>query len=465
MKLKTLVVASMSVLGLSLISYPVLAATQKTQARHKHHHFHKHMAVKKVCHQECRTVCGMPVQPTPICVAAPRIDCYAPILDAMTQNLGRQTHPCPDWFQRVGVSGGINFDAHWFNRNMGYQGENNRRLSLNDAYINVTALVNDWTKAFASLSFNNTTGFNTSPAEIFNSVKEGVYSAAYTNNRLNVEQAYITFGNFDCSPFFVQLGKQFQDFGRYQIHPIERTMTQVLSESLHTSAKIGFLTPMGFHGSVYAFDNPLIKLGDGHSDTIWGASLGYDSPQQACQQFGFDFGVGYMSNFLGVNDVAYAVDQFNIETRELGVQTNPFGTYNNTVAAWNVYGDISSGPFNLGARYTTAASHFNANTLSTVFDTTIGVGAARPWAYDVTASYLFNYWCKCNTVYIGYQQSGEAVNVLLPRNRWILGATTELWRNASVGLEYGYDRDYNVGSNATGKRTSTIGLRGAVKFG
>ncbi len=474
MKLK-LVVASMSVLG--LISFPLFAADNTDTAnttsatattgnadpapKHKRHHMKKsHGMVKASCRSDVA-----PMQPAPVVMTTPMVDNYGVILDSSTQNLGRMIHASPDWFQRIAVVGGMNFDAHWGNLSMGYLGENNRRLSVNDAYLNVTALVNDWTKAFASISYNDATSFATSASSVLHSVKQGIYSAGYSNinfdsigsSNLNMEQAYITFGNFSCTPFFVQLGKQFQDFGRYQIHPLERTMAQVLSESLQTSAKVGFETQMGFHGSVYSFDNTLTKVGNGHTQPIFGALLGIDQPSD---QLGWDLGVGYLSNMTGVNDVAYAINVFESNTPG----ANIVGTYGRTVGAWSAYGDINSGPFSLSARYASAAQKWDVGTMTTFFQTASGTGA-RPWAADITAGYAFTAWCKNQDIYLGYQASGNAVNMLLPRNRWILGYDIDVVKNTTLGAELGRDQDYSNGNGGSGRTTGTIGARASVKFG
>lgn len=245
-------------------------ATTAPAVVHKHHHHHHHVVhhhvvVHKIHHEPI--VQAQPVDykneappPTEVC----SISHESMILDSATQSVGRSMpSPCnPAWFNRIQLSGGINVDGgKWGNRNAGYMGENYQRLSLNDAYLNVGAVINDWARAFASISYNTATtvqdGFLT-----------GEYSAAYSNNvqsltsnnNLQLEQGYVTIGNFDVSPIYVQVGKQFQDFSRYDIHPIEASMTQVLSETLATSAKIGFVVPMGFNGSVAVFDDPVKKL-------------------------------------------------------------------------------------------------------------------------------------------------------------------------------------------------------------
>lgn len=452
MKLKLLVVASMS---LGLISCPVLAATKQ-----KHY--------KKVHHTVSHNYKGegaMPMQPAPVVSTVPAVDPYALTMDAMTQNLGREVHAGPDWFQRIAVIGGANVDAAWGNRSMGYMGENPRRISLNDAYLNATALVNDWAKAFLSISFNNAYPANELNSPV-NARYPGIYSAAYSNSKLNLEQGYATFGNFNCSPFFFQVGKQFQDFGRYQIHPITRTLAQVMSESLQTSAKVGFLTQMGFHGSIWAFDNSLVRTGMGHTQTVYGASLGFDQPSD---QLGYGLGVGYMSNIAGVNDVAYAITAYELFSNS----TNPAGTYNATVGAINAYGDINSGPFSLGARYTTAIQNFNVNTLSNQYMNATGTGA-RPWAADITAAYGFNAWCHTQNIYLGYQVSNNAVNLFIPKNRWVLGYGVDVWKNANFGLEFLHNTSYSSGNGVpisqgvfggSSSNNNEVHARAGVKFG
>jgi len=428
MKLK-LVVASMSILG--LISGAVFAdTTTTTTTKHKHHkkvmHHHHHHMVHHVAQSHDYKAMGALVQPAPIEV----VDTYSVIYDAMGQNANRGK-AMPDWFNRVGVSGGVNFDAHWGNRSQGYQGENTQRLSLNDGYLNAAATVNDWTKAFIGLSFNSASRY---------------YSSAYTNNRLNLEQGYVTLANYNESPMFFQVGKQFSDFGRYNIHPITRTMAQVLSESLATSAKLGFITGMGLHGQIYAFDNPIRQTATNHSKSVYGAAIGFDQPSD---QLGYDVGIGYMSNMSGVNDVA-----------------NILSTYTHTVGAVAVYGDVNSGPFNLSARYTTAIQHFSPLDISTQ-QGLVGTSltGAKPWAADFTAGYGYNAMGKNQNVYIGYQTSNNAVSLALPKYRYLAGIGVDMWKNTSLGLEVAHDKNYGANNNASGKSSNTIGARASVKFG
>lgn len=454
MKLKTLVVASMSVLGLSLISYPAMAA-QKHKHHHVKHNHHHQVAATPVVYKD------MGALPTEVC---PINDPISLTLDMMDHNTGRaKAHEgCT---KMISFAGGVNFDVKWGNRGMGYQGENVSRVSLNDAYLNIFGNVTEWSKAFASISYSNPSAVNAGTSSIN---RGGQYSNVYSVNNLNLEQGFIRIANFDQSPFFLQLGKQFQDFGRYKLHPIERPMTQVMTETLATSAEAGFVTPMGFHGSVAAFDNQLngrystypVTAVEGHKKTDYTASLGFD---QMNDQLSFGVNVSYIYNLTGVNDVAQAISQY-----QGGVNATSNGSYGNRVSGVSLDGMVSSGPFSLVGDYVTANTSFSPNDLGNkgIMAVAMGTGnGAKPWTSNLQAGYNFNAWNKDQNVYVGYQASGDAVNLSLPKNRWVVGYNVDVWKSTNLGLELGHDKDYNTSNGGTGNSSNTIGLRAGVQFG
>jgi len=308
MKLK-LVVASMSVLG--MISCPVFAATQTTTTKHKHHH--------KVVHQQ---VASHSYKGEEVVVA--------PVVN--------------DWYNRISIDGGVNFDAKWGSRAVGYEGENNQRLSLNDVHFNVTAPINDWVKAFASLSYDNASqtlrGANlaanslSTTTQPYQRPKAGKYDSIKDSiGGINIEQGYIKFENASQLPVYMTLGKQFVDFGKYNFHPITQPLTQVMSETLLNAATIGFntmmMTSLGVFGSLYAFDSPykqqlaatttlggtvtpaipaLTGSSQGHTKAIYGGRLGIG---QSNDSLSWDLSADYIYNMIGVEGVAYGVGVFN----------------------------------------------------------------------------------------------------------------------------------------------------------
>lgn len=448
MKLK-LVAASLSILG--VISAPAFA-NHHTDMQAKPAHDYKDMGV----------LCTIPAQQKTFVEA--------------NQNIGRALpNPCkPGWYDRIRVTGGINVDAgKWGNRNANIMGENYQRLSLNDVYVNFEGTLNNWTKVFASVSYNTaTTVANPSSFNIYGASE---YSAAYANNissngmnNVQLEQGFATFGDFSVSPFFVQVGKFFQDFSRYEIHPITRSVTQVMSESLTTSAKLGFIAG-GLNGGIYALNNPIARVGSLYTNANYGISLGYD---QNNDDFGFDLGAGYLYNMMGVNDIAFSVTNYTS------------GGYNSRAGGIALYGDVNYGPFMLAARYTQAVQRFNpndlskngaadlagpvvtplgtANTAATLLPGTVG---AKPAAGMVQAGYGFDYfWNRSQNVYLGYQTTNQAAALNLPKTRWLAGYGIEVVKDTSLGIEWDHDNQYKVANGGAGNTTNLVSLRVSAKF-
>ncbi len=454
------VVALMSVLG--LVSCPAFATAQtkhyKTTSDNNYKDSYKD--------ESTANYKGEAIVPVNIC---PNINMYTLWMDSMSQNVGR-AKPTVGCDKPIQLAGGINFDTAWGNLDHGYMGEVNDRFALNDAYINATGNVNDWIKAFIELSYNNiqddplkNASTLPNPLSIVPEPKPGLYSAGYSLETLDLQQGVIIIGDLQRFPLFLRLGKQFQDFGRYQIHPITRSMTQVMTETLQTSAELSFISGyngMALHGSIFAFQNPMSK-NNGHPGTNYGGQLGLGV---ISDQLGWDLGIGYIYDFTGVNDVAYAVTLFN--SGDLDGE----GSYTSRVGAATVYAMLNSGPFSLTAHYVSALQHFNSADLidneddDDLFDDDDG-DHAKPWAADITGAYGFNAFDKNQDVYLGYQKSGDAVNLYLPRTRWLVGYGIDILKNTNVGFEFSHDQDYSESDEGTGEGSYRGVLRVGVKFG
>lgn len=216
---------------------------------------------------------------------------------------------------------------------------------------------------------------------------------------------------------------------------------------------------------MYRF-NPVNGSGDSHTKNNWGAALDF---AQLNDQFGYDIGAGYLYDFTGVDQVAYAVNQFNNTANNLSGWD---GTYRTRVSAGTLHGDLNSGPFSLAIRYVTALQSFNGNDLATKTLTALanagqtGQGSgASPWAADITGGYGFNAWSRDQNVYLGYQASGNAVNMFLPRSRWLAGYGVNVWKSTNLGLQLNHDLAYSTSSGGTGNSSNTVTLRAAVQFG
>jgi hypothetical protein len=288
------------------------------------------------------------------------------------------------------------------------------------------------------------------------------YTSPLTNNHANfgthsqkviMEQALVHFGNFDCSPVFLDVGKQFIDFGRYTVHPITLSLSQVLTETLRNAIRLGFVTDMGIHGSAYTFQDGVYRAVDTNTreNTLnYGAALGYAHPDD---QFGYDIGVGWMYNLLGANNVAALLGN-----------TTGYTGYGNRVGAVAAYADVNYLAFGLGARYTMATQHFSAADFPRSLDH-ITTGA-KPWAGGIQATYDFNAWNKGQSIYLGWQASRDTVYLNLPHSRYVVGYNLDILKNTRLSAEWDHDNAWNVTEGGpNGGNSNLVSVRAAVKFG
>ena len=112
--------------------------------------------------------------------------------------------------------------------------------------------------------------------------------------------------------------------------------------------------------------------------------------------------------------------------------------------------------------------YFGNNDLNSKGTSVVAFGTgsgAKPWAGDIQAGYNFVAWSKSQNIYLGYQASGDAVNIPLPKSRWIAGYNVSPWKNIGVGIEVGHDKDYSTSKGGTGNSGNTVAARAGVTFG
>ncbi len=193
--------------------------------------------------------------------------------------------PC-GWTCRINVSGWINTDTYLANRPPVFTTLNplfpdippegillptNGRASdllLNNANLFFDARVNNWVTANASLVYSSLTAIPGSEGfyGIANSLF--VYRPVPSGNVVarSIDTAYATIGNFQASPLYFRVGKEYVPFGQYDPYAFVQSEnpTQLFTEINAPTAQLGFISPNGLFGSVYTFaGNP--KLSDGGS--------------------------------------------------------------------------------------------------------------------------------------------------------------------------------------------------------
>lgn len=402
--------------------------------------------------------------------------------------------PC-GWTCRINLSGWMNTDAYLANRppvfltfnpafipanpvadpgNLIMVPSSGRAsdLLLNNANLFVDARVNNWVTAMMSMVYSSLTGVagSTGPYNIANSLF--VYHPV---NRTTLDTAYATIGNFQASPIYLRVGKEYVPFGQYDPYAFVQSEnpTQLFTEINQTVAQLGFVMPNGFYGSAYTFaGNP--KISDGGST-------------RRIQNGGVDIGFGLklLNTKINVDAgwIANIADSNFLSSyylNSLVTGSSVPGIPNAKVPAWDVNADFAFGPFDVNGHYI-ATTRSLANPVFISGLTPSGQAVVpgflgKPNVWGLEAGLTFPVKAHQSRVALGWQQTTHLAT-FLPKKRIYIDYLVNMAKWFDMGVAVVQDRDYNVGEGAifdaqnalvhlgatNGK--STFGqLRASIKF-
>jgi hypothetical protein len=350
-----------------------------------------------------------------------------------------------DWMSRITISGLANLDAGYGTRAPIFRsasasgGGNVSNIDLNNANVLVDAAINDWTTAHMNLMASSNVHQDLAP----------VFAATSTDsNRVLLDEAYVTLGNFAQSPLYFRGGKEYVPFGVYDLYPMVVNPTQALTQNNATAAQVGFVSPMGLYGAVYGFRG-LTQANDAVNNRAAVKSYGADLGWTACTSaWGVKLDAGYINNMADVDYV--------------GTSTGLLGSYVSKVPAYSLHAGFNVQQFDIKGDYVSAASSFDTA------DLTYNGSGAKPKAYGAEAGYSFPVMNNhTSRVALGYQHTRDAVNVGtygLPLTRWYGMYTVNVSKWTDVGFELYRDRGYSVSNGGTGNNATVGQLRLGVKF-
>lgn len=402
------------------------------------------------------------------CVRNPNMEYMQSVVDRNATGL-KNVDPCfvKSWYDRIRVSGMINVDGEFsgkFNSNSAYQtseatgrystGHWGSDIVLNNASLFVDAMVASWVNAHLALDWHSLD--NALPTPTTNAALVGPDPAT----SLNLEEGFVTLGDLSRWPVYARLGKQYINYGHYTLHPMTQTFTQLLTQTNKVAATLGFVVPMGFYGSIYAFRgadkvNAAATTVTRRSIDNYGAQLGYGMQNPT---YGFNVQGGYMRNISDVQYIQYNILSPNI----LGVTATPItgtqGAYVRQVGGWAVSGNGNYGPFDGTVAWTTAAQRFPTASIA------FGGSGARPYAMDFDAGYSFKLMGYDSRLGFSYQFSKKASGLVIPRDRYLGEYRVNVAKFTDLGVQVYHDRDY-ARSKGGSNGNATVGkVRVAVAF-
>lgn len=255
---------------------------------------------------------------------------------------------------------------------------------------------------------------------------------------LDVDEGFITLGNTEFFPIYLQAGKFYVPFGNFETNMISDPLTLELGETRESAALLG-LEFEGFYAGVYAFNGDIDESGDDEIESF-GMNAGYAFENE---NFSLDIGGGWINN-IGDSDV-------------LTDDALP-GEIDDYVDGVNAYAILSFQGVTLIGEYLAANDEFEEDELG--FD---GDGA-EPESWNIELGYTFDVAGHETTLAAAYQGTDEALALELPEDRYMGVISVGLVDGLSLALEYAHDEDYDKSDGGTGDEADMVTVQLALEF-
>jgi hypothetical protein len=331
----------------------------------------------------------------------------------------------------VNLSGKIESQIFHTNHFNNFQNNSATDIDLTGIELDTEILVNQWVTGLIAFVYDNTPPTDMSPRRI-------------DNSRVLLERGFLTIGNLAKFPLYATMGQFYVPFGQYSSAMISDPFTKILGRTKARALTLGFSKQFNEENdlnlSAFIFRGPSRTSIDNNGLRNYGANAEYIFTKP---KWNLDIAGSYIRN------IADSVGmQHNGNT---GINNfSGFATDNNTeilnpVPGLDARGTLSIEAFSLTGEYVTASRSFSQSVLS--FDNQ----GAKPSAFHAEAAYKFNVLEKPSAIIIGYDQSKDALGLLIPKKRYIATISTSVWKDTIESLEFRHDIDYSITDVATGQ--------------
>ena len=250
------------------------------------------------------------------------------------------------------------------------------------------------------------------------------------SDELHVDEASITIGNSEISPFYLTAGRMYLPFGNYETNMVSDPITLILGETREEAIQVGMDMDNGFYGSAFLFNGRVLKQEHSYSSTRayhidnYGINLGYaiESGDNS-----FDLGFAYINN-IATSDAL----QGAIYDNETCANDNCIDNY---IGGISLHAIANIGNINLIGEYVSALDDFKAGEISSDINKKL-----KPSAWNIEAAYNYVLFGKDSSIAIAYQGSSDFY--LDPSDpdiydrAWLLGFNMDIYKNTTVSLEW-----------------------------
>lgn len=329
------------------------------------------------------------------------------------------------------ISGLIEVEAGYHSP---YEGDSESDIVLATFELGIASQINNWVEVAAAL----------------------LYEEDETD--LEVDVAFITIANPEVSPVFLTAGQIYVPFGAYETNLVSDPLNLEIGETRESTLQLGFVAG-DFLGSAYIFNGDNKIKGENKLGS-WGANLGYAFEDE---DRAWALGVGYISDLGDSDTLQEATNENRVaaldEAIEEGIDTTGFSVDpTERIGGWTVNAAATFGAFNIIGEYLSATDDFDPISLS------FKDSGAKPAAWNIEAGFTFPVMGRESVAAVAYQGTRESLALELPKDRWMVGWSIEIFDHTSLSFEWAHDKDYSESDGGTGKSADTVTAQLAVEF-
>jgi len=253
------------------------------------------------------------------------------------------------------------------------------------------------------------------------------------DDKVLIDEAYITLGNTEEFPLYLTAGRMYVPFGKFETNMISDPLTLEIAETQETALQVGFAA-QGAYGSIFAFNGDTNEGGGDSQIEQFGANLGYLLEQDT---FSLDFGVSYMNSMGDSDGLSEMLEEENLLDADY-------------VDGLGVYAIATIGPVSLIGEYITALDDFDGSD-------------SQPMAFNFEAGYSFVLAGKESTFGVAYQGTDDLAD-FLPESRILTTMSVTVFPATTLSIEYAHDEDYDENEGGTGESADRVTGQLAYEF-
>ncbi len=231
---------------------------------------------------------------------------------------------------------------------------------------------------------------------------------------VDLDEGFIVIDGKDVVPFYLNAGKMYVPFGRFESHFISDPLTLELGETNETALKVGFAKGwVELCGSVFNGDIDENGQGD-HVESFAGAAT-FTLPEGRVPGLGLTAGASYISNIADSDSLQ---DEDGVDFSKIQDHVPGFSAFLSLAYQDKVF---------LEMEYVGAMDEFGPGELA--FD---GGRAFEPRAWNFEAAFMVRDGLEIGIRYEG----GDDLGDFLPEEQYGLVINYSLFENTSLALEY-----------------------------